>query len=267
MSQPTPSAAPATIKACCAELYGSDVARLLLGDSLHPGGTASTSRLAVLLKLDSSHRILDVACGRGTSAIHLARTVGCEVCGTDLSAANVEAAVQAAQAAGVADLCTFTVGDAECLGIEDRAFDAVICECAFCTFPDKAAAAAELARVLRPGGRVGLADVTRDGPAQEGLDGLLAWIACIADAQSIDGYAALLTAAGLHVEHAERHDDALVSLIDRIRARLAVGRVLGGTQPAAATWDIDRAQELARAALHAVSDGTLGYAIITARRK
>ena len=41
-------------------------------------------------------------------------------------------------------------------------FDAVVCECAFCTFPDKPTAAAEFARVLRPGGRVGITDVTLD---------------------------------------------------------------------------------------------------------
>ena len=72
MNQPGPGASSAELKACCAQLYASDVARLLLGDSLHPGGTATTSRLAALLALDSSRTVLDVACGRGASAIHLA---------------------------------------------------------------------------------------------------------------------------------------------------------------------------------------------------
>jgi ubiquinone/menaquinone biosynthesis C-methylase UbiE len=268
MNQQVPVTAFAEIKECCAQLYSSDMARLLVGESLHPGGAATTSRVAVLLQLDSSCEVLDVACGRGASAIHLARTVGCRVVGMDLSAENVEAASQAAEQAGVAYLCTFTAGDAESLAADDATFDAVICECAFCTFPDKPSAAREFARVLRPGGRVGVADLTRVGPAQRDLDGLLAWVACIADARSIDGYSTLLAEAGLQVEHTETHDEALLGLIERVRARLVVGRVLGAVRSqATAGWDIARAQELASAALVAVHAGTLGYAIITARRR
>ena len=50
----------------------------------------------------------------------------------------------------------------------------VVCECAFCTFPDKSRAAAEFARVLRSGGRVGISDLTRSGELPGELDGLLA---------------------------------------------------------------------------------------------
>ena len=56
------------------------------------------------------------------------------------------------------------LGDAERLPLPDNTFDALVCECAFCTFPDKATAAAEFARVLRPGGRVGITDVTVAAP-------------------------------------------------------------------------------------------------------
>jgi ubiquinone/menaquinone biosynthesis C-methylase UbiE len=65
----------------------------------------------------------------------------------------------------------------------------VICECAFCTFRDKSAAASEFARVLKPGGKVGLSDLTRSGILPAELDGLLAWVACIADARPISEYA------------------------------------------------------------------------------
>ncbi len=45
------------------------------------------------------------------------------------------------------------MGVADCLALPDAVFDAAISECVFCTFPDKPTAAAEMARVLRPGGR------------------------------------------------------------------------------------------------------------------
>lgn len=268
MTPPSFAVDPADIKACCAQMYSSDVATMLLGENLHPGGTTITSRLAGLLGLDSSSVVLDVACGRGASAIHLALSTGCRIEGVDFSDVSVDAARQAAQAAGVSSLCTFTAGDAESLAFADASFDALICECAFCTFPDKQSAAGEFARVLRPGGVVGMSDVTRSGHANAELDSLVAWVACIADARSVEEYTTILTGAGLHVEHAEAHDEALLTLAERVRARLILGRTLSTADPeATAGWDIDRAQELANAAVRAIRAGTLGYAIITARRR
>ncbi|MGH8305706.1 MAG: class I SAM-dependent methyltransferase, partial [Steroidobacteraceae bacterium] len=147
------------VKSCCADFYASDWAGLLLGESFHPGGTRLTDRLADLLQLGRDSRVLDVAAGRGGSAIHLAQRRGCRVIGVDLSAANVDAATANARADAVDDLVTFVVGDAESLGIDNGDFDAVICECALCTFPDKAQAARGFARVLRPGGRVGISEL------------------------------------------------------------------------------------------------------------
>jgi len=268
MTPPSFAAEPAEIKACCAQMYSSELATVLLGEDLHPGGATITSRLAGLLGLDSSSAVLDVACGRGASAIHLALSTGCTVVGVDFSDASVDAARQAAQAAGVSDLCTFTAGDAESLALADASFDALICECAFCTFPDKQSAAREFARVLRPGGLVGMSDVTRTDHADAELDSLLAWVACIADARSVEDYKTILTGAGLHVEHAEAHDEALLTLAERVRARLVLGRALSTVDPeATGGWDIDRAQDLANAAVRAIRAGTLGYAIITARRQ
>src|SRR6266511_4051317 len=72
------------VKSGCATVYASDWANLLLGDSFHPGGLTLTSRLGQLLGLDASSTVLDVACGRGSSAIHLAQTTGCRVIGVAL---------------------------------------------------------------------------------------------------------------------------------------------------------------------------------------
>ncbi|MDX1522427.1 MAG: methyltransferase domain-containing protein, partial [Anaerolineae bacterium] len=152
---------PEALKTCCAALYESDWATLILGDSLHPGGLALTERLGQLLDLQPGRRVLDVAAGRGTSAFFLAETFGCEVVGVDYGAEVVKAAQAEAETRGLDHLVSFVQGDAENLRFAEASFDAVICECAFCTFPDKSTAAAEFARVLRPGGRVGLSDLIR----------------------------------------------------------------------------------------------------------
>jgi arsenite methyltransferase len=123
---------------CRAALYQSDFARRLLGDSFHPGGLQLTARLGELLSLAPGQRVLDVAAERGESAIFIARHFGCEVVGIDFGSGNVAEATLRAQQAGVTNLVRFEEGDAERLAIPDESFDAVICECAFCTFPRQA---------------------------------------------------------------------------------------------------------------------------------
>ncbi len=84
------------VKQCCAAFYGSDVARFLLGDSFHPGGTKLTHEIAERLHLGPGSRVLDVATGRGTSALYVAEMFGCEVVGVDLSEHNITLARQEA---------------------------------------------------------------------------------------------------------------------------------------------------------------------------
>jgi arsenite methyltransferase len=253
------------VKACCAATYGSDLVALLLGDAYHPGGLTLTRHLATRLDLAPGGRVLDVACGRGTTALLLAGEYGVAVDGIDLSPGNVVQARGAADAAGFADRTRFTAADAEALPYADGTFDAVVCECAWCTFPDKPAAAHELARVLRPGGSVGISDVVAD-PARlpPEMTGLAAWAACVADARPLDEYAALLSAAGLRVRRSERHDAAMTRTIDRIEARLGLLRMTARHRAEALGLDFDRAPAVLACARAAVTAGTLGYALLVA---
>ncbi|MGH3094440.1 MAG: class I SAM-dependent methyltransferase [Streptosporangiales bacterium] len=256
---------PDDVKACCAAAYGSDAVALLLGDCYHPGGLALTRRLADRLGLSAGERVLDVAAGRGATALLLAREYDACVEGVDLSDANVALAREAADSAGVADRVRFRTGDAERLPAPDATFDAALCECAFCTFPDKATAAAELARVLRPGGRVGITDVTAEPdrlPPE--LATLAAWIACISDARPVEGYAQILRDAGLRVSRTEPHDQALSRMIDQIEARLGIVAMTARSRAEQLGLDLDRAAPVIAAARTAVADGTLGYTLLVA---
>jgi arsenite methyltransferase len=259
--------AAAEIKACCAAAYGSDAARWLLGDRLHPGGARLTARLIDALDVGPGSLVADVACGTGSSAIQAAEETGCHVVGIDLAPANVEYARAAAGTAGLADRARFVVGDAEALQLDDASVDGVLCECALCTFPDKPAAAAEIARVLRPGGVLALADIVAEPDELAGeLRSLAAWIACIADARPLDALADLLSASGLAVARRERHDAALLELIERADARLRLARALRSSIPADLGGAIDRALGIAAAARQAVASAALGCGVIVARR-
>jgi arsenite methyltransferase len=239
----------------------------LLGDAFHPGGLTLTQRLGSLLDLKSGSLVLDVASGNGASAIYLAQHFGCQVVGIEYSLENVDAASSAAERAAVADRVRFKMGDAESLPFGDRGFDAVICECAFCTFPDKETAASEFERVLRPGGHVGISDITRVGSLPGELSGLLGWIACLGDAQPVDRYAEYLSNAGMVIEGIENHDAALREMVRDIRAKLLGVELLVRLEkldlPGA---DFQQAGQIACAASEAVGNGQLGYSLILSQK-
>ena len=264
MSQPVQKKA---IKACCARLYESDWIRLLLGDAFHPGGLALTRRLGSMLDLKSDSCVLDVASGNGASAICLAQRYGCRVIGIEYSLKNVEAAGSAAERLGVADRVHFKLGDAESLPFINEQFDALICECAFCTFPDKETAAGEFERVLRPGGHLGISDVTRTGSLPEEINGLLAWIACLGDAQPVRQYAEYLSRAGLVVKGIENHDEALIEMVRDIRAKLLGVELLVRLEKLELPGvNFEEAGQIARAASEAVGNGKLGYSLLLGQK-
>jgi len=238
------------VKQCCAQLYESDLAKILLGDSFHPGGLRLTERLGELLRLTPESRVLDVASGTGTSAFFLAERFGCHVVGIDYSGQNIAQANEFAASKGLALCVRFERGDAEELRFSDKSFDAIICECAFCTFPN---------------GRVGLSDLTRDPTLPKELDGLLGWIACIADAQPVAGYVEYLRSANFDVEKVELHDEALTETVQQIRMKLLSAEVLIGLKKLALPGsDFTFAKKMAQSALTAIQEGQLGYAVLIA---
>jgi SAM-dependent methyltransferase len=112
------------------------------------------------LDLHSTERVLDVATGSGNAALAAARR-GCEVVGVDYVPALLDRARRRADAEGV--VATFVEGDAEDLPFDDASFDAVASVFGAMFAPDQERTTAQLARVTRPGGRIGLAAWTPDG--------------------------------------------------------------------------------------------------------
>ncbi|NNH70591.1 methyltransferase domain-containing protein [Nocardia uniformis] len=262
-----PRPADSELKACCVQAYSGDVVSLLLGESYHPGGFGLTRQLADQLTLRPGGRVLDVACGPGATARLLATEYDVSVDGIDLAPAVLARARADAATAGLADRVRFHEGDSDALPFPADTFDVVICECALCLFPDKQSAAAEFARVLRPGGRIGLTDViiAESGLPPE-LTDLTAYISCIADARPADGYIGLLTTAGLRVSTVRNHDHAVTAMLDHIEARIKLLRITAPDTLRANGLDRALAARYLNAARQAVADGSLGYTLMVAEK-
>lgn len=121
--------------------------------------TESQHDLVAALKPQAGETWLDVATGTGAVA-RMAARAGADVTGLDLAPDLIETARDQVEAEGLS--IRFDVGDAEALPYEDASFDVVVSTFGTMFAPDHAAVARELARVCRPGGRLGLISWTED---------------------------------------------------------------------------------------------------------
>jgi ubiquinone/menaquinone biosynthesis C-methylase UbiE len=112
------------------------------------------------LDVHSTERVLDVATGSGNAAIAAARR-GCAVVGLDYVPALLDRARRRTEAEGL--VIDFVEGDAEALPFEDGSFDVVSSVFGAMFAPDQERTAGELARVCRPGGRIGIVAHTPEG--------------------------------------------------------------------------------------------------------
>jgi SAM-dependent methyltransferase len=128
-------------------------------------GVANPFSLGVL---DPGEDVLDVGCGAGMDTLVAAQMVGHagSVTGIDMTADMVAKARRSVATMGVAHV-TIVEGSAEQLPFDDASFDVVISNGVIDLIPDKDAVFAEITRVLRPGGRIQLADVTIQRPVSD----------------------------------------------------------------------------------------------------
>jgi SAM-dependent methyltransferase len=115
--------------------------------------------LAEACDLLPDERVLDVAAGNGNATLAAARR-GCTVTSTDYVGSLLERGAERARAERLT--VAFQVADVEALPFADASFDAVVSTFGVMFAPDHARSAAEMARVVRPGGRIGLANWTPD---------------------------------------------------------------------------------------------------------
>ncbi len=166
------------------------------------------------LALQPGETVLDLGSGPGLDALLAARRVGPQgrVIGVDMTPAMLERARRNAERGGYANV-EFREGRLEALPVEDASVDAVTSNCVINLVPDKAAVFREVARVLKPGGRLVIADIVLDGALPPAVEkDLYAYVGCIAGAAPRETYFGQLRSAGLGEPTLLRDVDQLAAM-------------------------------------------------------
>ncbi len=142
--------------------------------------------------------VVDLGSGGGLDVFLAARRVGPtgRAIGVDMTPEMLDLARRNAASAGLTNV-EFHQGTIDRLPLPDASADCVISNCVINLAPDKAAVFREIARVLKPGGRLAVSDIAlkRELPAELGAD-LMAYVGCIAGAIPIEEYRTGLAEAG-----------------------------------------------------------------------
>jgi arsenite methyltransferase len=209
-----------SVEPCCDTLYpAEDIAALPVTAARASLGCGNPLLVA---ELHPGQTVLDLGSGGGIDVLLSARRVGPtgHVYGLDMTEEMLELARRNAAEAGASN-AEFLRGEIEAVPLPDASVDVIISNCVINLSADKPAVFAEMFRVLRPNGRVGVSDVVAEDrltPAQRAERG--DWAGCVAGALSRTEYVDGLTAAGfadVEVTFSHAVGDGMHSAIIRAR--------------------------------------------------
>ena len=150
------------------------------------------------LAITADQLLVDVACGAGGPGLWLAKESGARLVGIDLSTTATKRASERVAPLGMKGMATFRQGTFEATGLEPASADAVMSVDALQYVPDKTKAVAEVARILRPGGRFAFVAFELD---PDRVGGLPFWEDAIPD------YRPLLQRGGFNVNQYDQIPD------------------------------------------------------------
>jgi arsenite methyltransferase len=174
--------------------------------------------------LDPGEVVLDLGSGAGLDCFLAATKVGSEgqVIGLDMTDAMLEKARRNQTSLGLNNV-EFRKGEMEQMPIADASIDVIISNCVINLSPDKDRVFGEAYRVLRPGGRLMVADIATVGELPAELRTAEAWTGCIGGAIPLDDYLGKLKAAGFaEVQVVASHEWQPLMLSVKVRAVKAV---------------------------------------------
>ncbi|MGZ7119977.1 MAG: class I SAM-dependent methyltransferase, partial [Methanobacterium sp.] len=157
---------------------------------IHPGGLKATEKLVDSMEINSKTKVLDIACGKGSTAFYLAEKYGCQVVGIDISEGLIQEANETCEKKGLTRKVKFLLGDAMDLPFDDNQFDVAISQGILVFVDDKIKTINEASRVIKNGGKAGWVELSwKKEPNNEFLDKVFNILRayCLMNASTYDG--------------------------------------------------------------------------------
>jgi len=178
--------------ACCGDAAETQELEGVFGPSLGCGSPLEHARV------QAGETVVDLGSGAGRETILAAKQAGSagRAFGVDMTPEMIQKARENAARNGAGNV-EFVLGDIEGMPLPDGTADVVISNCVINLLPDKAAAFREAYRILKPGGRLVVADMVSNGPLPQVIREMAgAWAGCVAGAADISAYLQLIRDAG-----------------------------------------------------------------------
>jgi len=219
---------------------------VVLDGPLHPGGEEATAELLDRAEVLEGTRLLDAGCGAGDS-VELARRRGAVALGVDEDPQHAKSAVR---------------GDLDHLPVKDSSFDVVLSECSICLSSDLSVALSEARRVLEPGGRLALSDVTVDDDADlSNLPDPVVRALCLDGDRDRTAFLRKIEEAGFEVRDNDvrDHRDDLLRMRDEVESKVDYRGLLSlmGERGRRILEGVNELEE-------AVEEGRVGYVSVVA---
>ncbi|MBI5680940.1 MAG: class I SAM-dependent methyltransferase [Methanobacterium sp.] len=168
---------------------------------IHPGGLKATRKLEETMQIDSNTKVLDIACGKGSTAFYLAEKYGCSVVGIDISEELIQEANETCQKKGLTNKVKFQLGNAMDLPFDDNQFDVAISQGILVFVDDKTKTINEASRVIKNGGKAGWVELSwKKEPDENFLDKVFNVLRayCLMNARTYEGWKKVFERANAH---------------------------------------------------------------------
>ena len=167
---------------------------------IHPGGFKATQQLLDLLNINKDSKVIDIACGKGSTSFYMAKKYDCYVVGIDISEELIDEANYLKKRKRLEKKVTFKIGDAMHLPFTDREFDVAISQAMLILVEDKIKTIKETNRVIKNGGQAGWLELSwRKKINQDFLDNVSNVLCayCMTNVSTYDEWEEIFKKAGI----------------------------------------------------------------------